>query len=109
MQAEMAVGESARISRTLSKPKRAEGINNSHLQQAISTGAGAASLRAVADWNERKSFDERRRAGGPEAPCRDAQGGRKEKALARGRGVLAVEAVASGDHGHSASERRLSG
>lgn len=104
----MAVGESARISRTLRKPKRAEGINNSHLQQAISTGAGA--LRAVADWNERKSFDERRRAGGPEAPCRDAQGGRKEKALARGRwGVLAVEAVASGDHGHSASERRLSG
>lgn len=31
------------------------------LQQALATGASAASLRAVADWNDRKSFDERRR------------------------------------------------
>jgi hypothetical protein len=31
------------------------------LQRALATGANPASLRAVADWNERKSYDERRR------------------------------------------------
>jgi hypothetical protein len=31
------------------------------LQQALATGANPASLRAVADWNDRKSFEERRR------------------------------------------------
>jgi hypothetical protein len=36
-------------------------INCITLQQALATGATADSLRAVADWNERKSFDERRR------------------------------------------------
>jgi hypothetical protein len=31
------------------------------LQQALATNANPAALRAVADWNERKSYDERRR------------------------------------------------
>ncbi|EKS29296.1 hypothetical protein [Afipia felis] len=31
------------------------------LQQALASGTTAASIRAVADWNERKSYDERRR------------------------------------------------
>jgi hypothetical protein len=31
------------------------------LQLALASGATAASLRAVAGWNERKSYDERRR------------------------------------------------
>lgn len=32
-----------------------------NLQQALAFGASAASLRAVADWNDRKSYEERRR------------------------------------------------
>jgi hypothetical protein len=35
--------------------------NTITLQQALATNANPSSLRAVADWNERKSFDERRR------------------------------------------------
>ncbi len=35
--------------------------NTITLQQALARGINPASLRAVADWNERKSYDERRR------------------------------------------------
>lgn len=35
--------------------------NTITLQRALTMGANPASLRAVADWNERKSYDERRR------------------------------------------------
>jgi hypothetical protein len=35
--------------------------NTITLQHALAAGASADSLRAIADWNERKSYDERRR------------------------------------------------
>jgi hypothetical protein len=35
--------------------------NTITLQQALATNANPDVLRAVADWNERKSYDERRR------------------------------------------------
>jgi hypothetical protein len=35
--------------------------NTITLQQALATNASPASLRAVADWNERRGYDERRR------------------------------------------------
>lgn len=35
--------------------------NTITLQRALQDGITADSLRAVADWNERKSYDERRR------------------------------------------------
>jgi hypothetical protein len=35
--------------------------NTITLQRALQDGTSPASLRAVADWNERKSYDERRR------------------------------------------------
>ena len=35
--------------------------NTITLQQALASGIGPEVLRAVATWNERKSFDERRR------------------------------------------------
>jgi hypothetical protein len=35
--------------------------NTITIQRALQDGISADSLRAVADWNERKSYDERRR------------------------------------------------
>lgn len=35
--------------------------NTITLQRALATGTNPASLRAVADWNERRGYDERRR------------------------------------------------
>lgn len=35
--------------------------NTITMQRALNAGTTPASLRAVADWNERKSYDERRR------------------------------------------------
>lgn len=38
-----------------------QSVNTITLQQALATNTNPASLRAVADWNERRGYDERRR------------------------------------------------